>query len=233
MEGWLVAQSKKRAAAAIQRARQNSPFLHIWGQTITLFLLCLGGGYLLLNYYGSELQVLVGRMVFPQSDIPPLSPYSFTLDPAQPEVYYGEDVVLSVQVTGEAPPPQQIDLLLMTEGVPLQKLPAFRDRSGHQHWSRVLEHVTAPCAVAFATADGRARSRFVQVKINRSPRILSGSATITPLTYTGQSAWQVPLGGREIVVPDGDPLHVPLPVVPIFLAGLFFSRLLGVKRNCA
>lgn len=201
LAGWLAGQAEKQAIAAVRQARRHYPALRRWFYAGVWIV--LGSAIGLYAASSHAFLVLGERLLFPERDIPPLSPYTFIISPAQPETYYGDDLVLSVQIEcGEgAEAPTDIRMLLKMEGVPIQNLPAFRDSSGK--WVRVLEKVTSPCSIAFATADGRARSSFVPVRVNTRPRILSGKAVITPLPYTGEALREVQLGGSEIQVPDG------------------------------
>lgn len=204
---WLAQESCREAAEAVRRARRHAPAWRrwAWGMAYLLAAGCSLSG--LQAAFPYAFQILGQRLLFPARDIPPLSPYSFIWSPHAPEVPYGEDIALSVHVEG-GEPPQGMNLLLRLGNGHVQSLPAFRDRKGD--WRRVLEKVTAPCSIAFATADGRARSRFVPVKVNYSPRILGGQVTITPLPYTGKPPTQDRLGGKEILVPDGGSVAITL-----------------------
>lgn len=197
---WLVRNARLEAAEAVQRARRQAPALRRWAWGMAWLLASGAVAGVTWSAFPRSFHVLGQRLLFPSRDIPPLSPYSFAWQPYAPAVHYGEDLALSVHVAG-GEPPKGINLLLRFEGGLMQTLPAFRDREGN--WRRVLEKVTSPCSVAFATADGRARSRFIPVKVNHSPRILGGKATVIPLPYTGLEPRQVRLGGSEILVPEG------------------------------
>jgi len=207
LEGWLAQQARLQAADAVLQARRHFPALRRWAGGVLLLVAVGGAGWGLYAAFPQEACVLGQRLAMPYADIPPLSPYVFEVNPANPETYYGEDLALSARIGG-GPSPRAVNLLLKAEGMPLQTLPAFRNRSGE--WTRVLENVTAPCSVAFATADGRARSRFIPVRVSHSPRILSGVATVTPLPYTGKPPKQTKLGGSEILVPDGGSVAIEL-----------------------
>lgn len=204
---WLVQQAYGQAADAILRARRHAPALRRWAWGM-VWLLVAGGVLLGVQMAFPQAFLVLGqRLAYPARDIPPLSPYTFTWSPQSPSVPCGEDIALSVHVEG-GKPPQGMNLLLRLGNGHVQTLPAFRTRKGD--WCRVLEKVTAPCSIAFATADGRARSRFVPVTVNYNPRILDGQATITPLPYTGQPPTQSRLGGSEILVPDGGSVSIVL-----------------------
>lgn len=197
---WLLGKARFQASEAVQRARRHAPAWRRWAWGMVWLLIsgaAVGGMW---SAFPRPVLVLGQRLWFPSRDIPPLSPYVFRWQPYAPTVHYGEDLALRVHVAG-GEPPKGINLLLQFEGGLMQTLPAFRNREGD--WSRVLEKVTSPCSVAFATADGRARSRFIPVKVNHSPRILGGMATVIPLPYTGLGPKQVRLGGSEILVPEG------------------------------
>lgn len=197
---WLTGRALQQAAMAVRSAREHSPALRRW--MLALLVPVLAAGALIGLYCASPaaFSTLAARLLMPHEDVPPYSPYQFTLTPAEPQVHFGEDITLACRVAG-APAPAELNLLLRSEGMPVQALPVFVARDGS--YMRVLEHVTAPCEVAFATPDGRARSHFVPLKVNYSPRILSGRATVTPLPYTGEPPREHVLGGSEISVPDG------------------------------
>lgn len=200
LSGWLSEQARRQAAVAIRQARRHFPALRRW--LIALLVPALTGAAL-IGLYGAgpaAFNTLSARMLYPTEDVPPYSSWRFILSSTAPQVHYGEDLSLGCRVEGWDEP-EDICLLLRAEGVPVQVLPTFRSRDGS--YVRVLEKVTSPCEVAFAAADGRARSHFVPVTVNYSPRILSGTATVTPLPYTGEPERKLRLGGSEILVPDG------------------------------
>lgn len=197
---WLARQSAQDATEAVLQANTHHPALRRWGKGL---LWVLVAAFAVMGAHTASplaFNVLGGRLLTPNADIPPYSSLVFEITPAAPEVHYGEDLPLSCRISG-AENIGEVVMLLRAEGVPEQTLPIFCDNKGN--YTRVLEKVTSPCSVAFATADGRARSRFVPVRVNYSPRILSGSAIITPLSYTGEEPQKVTLGGSEIRVPDG------------------------------
>lgn len=197
---WLTHQALQEAADAVRRARSHSPALRRW--LFALLVPALAAGGLIGCYCASPVafSTLAARLLLPHEDVPPYSPYRFSMTLAQPQVHFGEDVALCCRVEG-APPPSELCVLLRAEGMPVQTLPVFVAQDGS--YVRVLENVTTPCEVAFATPDGRARSHFVPVTVNYSPRILSGRARVTPLPYTGEPPREYVLGGSEICVPDG------------------------------
>ena len=197
---WLTLQAQQQAAKAVRCARSHYPALRRYLVAVLVPTLIAAA---FIGLYSSSpviFTTLVARILQPHEDIPPYSPYRFSLLPTEPLVHFGEDITLSCHVEGAAPP-SELHLLLRATGVPLQSLPAFRTQDGS--FVRVLEKVTAPCEVAFATADGRARSHYVPVQVSYSPRILSGKALVTPLLYTGLGPTEYVLGGSEICVPDG------------------------------
>ncbi len=200
LAGWLAEQARAQAAEAGRCARSHSPALRRWFFALLIPALVCATFIGLYSAAPAAFCTLAARLLQPQEDVPPYSPYRFVLTPAQPRVHFGEDLPLSCRIEG-GPAPEEVNLLLRAEGMPVQVLPTFLAQDGRR--VRVLEKVTSPCEVAFATADGRARSRFVPVQVNYSPRILSGRATIVPLPYTGEAERAVTLGGSEVLVPDG------------------------------
>ncbi|MBQ8480768.1 MAG: hypothetical protein IJ503_10355 [Akkermansia sp.] len=197
---WLTEQAQQQAAKAVRRARGHYPALRRY--LIAVLVPTVAAAVFIGLYSVSPVifSTLAARLLQPHEDVPPYSPYRFSLLPTKPIVHFGEDISLSCRVEGDTPP-SELRLLLRADGVPLQVLPVFRAQDGS--FVRVLEKVTAPCEVAFATADGRARSHYVPVQVSYSPRILSGQAVVTPLPYTGLQPTEHVLGGSEIRVPDG------------------------------
>ncbi len=202
LSAWLAQSARDEAAQAVRRARRHHPMLRRAAGGLLAMLLTAGALGGLYAAWPEATLTLAHRLALPQDDVPPYSSIRFTLTPAAPRVHYGEDLPLAVSLSGEgAEAVEGVTLLLRVEGLPEQSLPAFRNRQGQ--WVRMLEKVVTPCRIAFATEDGRARTPFVPVELNYSPRILSGKALVSPLAYTGLPEREVVLGGSEIRVPDG------------------------------
>ncbi len=209
LTAWLAAQARAEAAQALARARSRWPMLKLSlrGLPFLLPVAALLAG--LCTAWPEAARTLSHRLAWPADDVPPYSTIRFGLTPAEPRVHYGEDLALAVALSGEgAEAVEGVSLLLRVEGLPEQSLPTFRNRQGQ--WVRVLEKVVTPCRIAFATADGRARTPFVPVELDYSPRILSGKAVVIPLAYTGLPERTVTLGGSEIRVPDGSTVRFTL-----------------------
>lgn len=204
---WLTEQAGQQAAEAVRLARRHSPALRRWFYAVLVPVLTAAVLLGLHSLAPQAVSTLAARLLYPGADVPPYSPYRFILTPNKPQVHYGEDLPLACRTEG-GETSVELCLLLRAEGMPIQVLPAFRALDGS--YVRVLEKVTAPCEVAFATTDGRARSHFVPVQVNYSPRILSGRASIVPLPYTGEKERQVTLGGSEVLVPDGGTVRFEL-----------------------
>ncbi len=209
MTAWLTERAYAEAAEAVRQARRRHPMLRRTARGLLTLLLAAAIPGACWLAAPEATRTLAHRLALPQDDVPPWSPLRFEFIPAAPVVHYGDDLTLAVRISGEgAESVEAVSLLLRAEGLPEQVLPAFRNRQGQ--WTRTLEKVVTPCRVAFATADGRARSRFVPVEIRHSPRILAGSVRVSPLPYTGRPEQQLMLGGSEIRVPDGSTLRFVL-----------------------
>ena len=143
---------------------------------------------------------LFRRTLLPELDTPPLSPYSFHISPDPADVSFGGELLLTADVSG-GKPPGTLRLLVRSETIGEQNLAAFRE--GERTWGRRLEYVTRPCRIAFATEDGRARSRWHAVTVNYRPRITGGGVALVPPPYTGKKAETRALSGRELTVPEG------------------------------
>ncbi len=200
LTGWLTMQAQQQAASAVRRARGHYPALRRYLVAVLVPTVTAAAFMGLYSASPVIFSTLAARLLQPYEDVPPYSPYRFSLQPTLPMVHFGENIAISCRVEGDTPP-SELQLLLRADGVPLQSLPAFRTQDGS--FVRVLEKLMAPCEVAFATADGRARSHFMPVQVSYSPRILSGHAVVTPLPYTGLQPTEHVLGGSEICVPDG------------------------------
>lgn len=228
LTGWLTMQAQQQAAKSVRRARGHFPALRRY---LVAVLVPAVAAAAFIGLYSSSpviFTTLAARLLQPHEDIPPYSPYRFSLLPTKPIVHFGEDITLSCRVEGDMPP-SELRLLLRAEGVPLQSLPAFRTQDGS--FVRVLEKVTAPCEVAFATVDGRARSHYVPVQVSYSPRILAGRAVITPLSYTGLPPTEHVLGGSEIRVPDGATVEFTLNCSSEIVGGSGFFTPVGETES--
>lgn len=205
---WLTEQSLRAASESLRRARRGGHPARrrlVWACG---YVMAVAGVLALLYGLAPRATETLGLRLFrPDLDTPPYSSYSFRVSPTDAAVLYGDDMTLSVSVSGE-PEPEELVLLLDTPGLPMQKLPAFRDRRGH--WVLELEKVTSPCRFAFSLPDGRARSRFVELRVIHQPRIVAAVATVRPPEYTGLPERRVSLGGSEISVPDGATLDFEL-----------------------
>lgn len=198
---WLLQQVVSDALEALDQSCDKRPFLkrlRACSMALIISVFAVMGVQTLAPH---AFNVLSSRILFPHDDIPPLSSYTFEPVPALPVVHYGEDVSLGCRISGDAAVSQDVVLLLKVDGVPLQVLPTFRNRDGV--YLRLLENVTADYELAFAFADGSARSQFYPLRVDRRPRVLSGVAVVTPMEYTGLPSTEYVLGGRELRVPDG------------------------------
>lgn len=205
---WLTEQSRGEASDSLRRARRRGH--PVWRRLAWAlgYAAAAAGALAVLHAAAPRATETLGLRLFcPAQDTPPYSPYSFSVSPTDAAVLYGDDITLSASVSG-GPEPEEIVLLLDTPGLPVQKLPAFRDQRGR--WVLELEKVTAPCRFAFALPDGRARSRFADLRVVHYPRIIAAGATVRPPAYTGLPEQHVSLGGSEITAPDGATLDFEL-----------------------
>ena len=207
LAAWLTTRAQQEALAAADSAAEHRPVLKRLGKG---GLWVLGSALVLIGLQVAcpvACKVLGLRLLSPYADVPPYSSYIFRITPEVLVVNYGEALEVACSIEGE-PPPAEVVLRLRAEGMPEQSLPTVCDAQGR--YSRVLENVTSPCAIAFYTADGRAGTPFVPVHVKRLPRILSGRAEIVPPAYTGIAPREVRLGGSEICVPDGGEVRFSL-----------------------
>lgn len=133
----------------------------------------------ILALQGGDAPALLGRVLLPHRDIPPVTPYRFQVFPEAPSVVYGETISLAVEVSG-APVRQQVWLRTRAHGVAHQA-PCFQESP--TRFVQKLENVQQELDICFGT--GRARSRWQRVSLLLQPRILTARATLTPPSYTG------------------------------------------------
>ncbi len=96
--------------------------------------------------------VLLARITQPWKDIPPYSPLQFVVDPASPEIFYGEDATVNVEISGgDVTQPVRF---LTRDGDAIYETVCFQD--GPNRFAQKLERVVKPTEFAFA--HGRARS---------------------------------------------------------------------------
>lgn len=160
----------------------------------------------LATIFPSATRTIAHRLLHPAADLPPWSPLDFRIDPAAPSVVYGGSLTISAEITGGDLAQPVECLVRSSRSSEIQRLPAFRESA--TRFSRTLEGVTDPIAIAFAC--GRARSAWLPVEILLQPKILAGQVTITPPAYTGLPASTTALDSNEISAPEGSTLALEL-----------------------
>ncbi len=150
--------------------------------------------------------VIGQRLLHPTQDLPPWSPFVFTVTPEAPAVVYGDDQLVQAEISG-APISGEVAFLIRdprTDAV--ERAPCFRESS--TTFARKLEKVTAPVDVAFAV--GRARSAWTRVDVRYQPRITGAQVKLTPPAYSRQPARSFALGADEIKGLPGTQVEVTL-----------------------
>lgn len=123
--------------------------------------------------------VIAPRIFQPWRDLPPYSPYRFAITPGQPEVLYGENTGITVEISGA---PIEGPVWFMTRD---QRGEVFRSlcfQEGPGKFSQNLEKVTQPVEVAFGI--GKARSEWRPVELLLQPKVALARATLTPPEYS-------------------------------------------------
>ncbi|MFD0895224.1 hypothetical protein KBB96_00300 [Luteolibacter ambystomatis] len=204
---FLAKRSLDEAASALARlpAKQALPWpwLRRAGGALCLVLI---GAAVFRSASPLPFATALDRMVHPDADIPPWSRLRFTLDPAQPSVLYGGDLLVTCTLDGDHID-KPVECLLRQPGSnEVLRLPAARESANR--FSRKLDAVTRPVEVAFAC--GKARSRWLPVEILLQPNVLAGALEITPPVYTGLPTNRGPLDSNEISVPEGSAVVLEL-----------------------
>lgn len=139
--------------------------------------------------------IIVGRLLHPASELPPYSPYTFTLAGENaPKVIYGKEASLAVDIEGP-PFTGEVTLLIRPAGGgETDRLPTFRETSTRH--TRKLEGVTAP--VNFAFAVGRGRSAWHRLEVIYQPRLESAEVELSPPAYSRLSGTRFSLGSEDL-----------------------------------
>ncbi len=139
--------------------------------------------------------IIAGRLFRPAIELPPYSPYTFTLAGENaPRVIYGKEASLAVEIEG---PPFTGDVTLLIRpagGREADRLPTFRETSTRH--TRKLEGVTAP--VDFAFAVGRARSAWHRLEVIYQPRLEGAEVELSPPAYSRLSGTRFSLGSEDL-----------------------------------
>lgn len=123
--------------------------------------------------------IVLERILHPSRDVPPFTGLVFNITPETPQITYGGDATINVEITGGAVK-SQVYFLARSGGTEYQTA-CFQE--GRGRFAQKLEKVVQPLEFAFAT--GRARSRWQKVDLLLQPRVAQAQVTITPPAYTG------------------------------------------------
>ena len=127
------------------------------------------------------------RTLTPWADEPPYSPYEFTVTPGDTQVLYAGTV--DVRSEFGKVKPEQLEMLVETEGAPAEVLPMFPEADGA--WRGQLRELTAPVRYTVRTRDGRTRA--FRVALIYTPEFEKVTFRVTPPAYTGLPAQEGPL----------------------------------------
>ena len=204
---FLTTRTLTAAAAALAALPSNKlihwRFLGLTLLALALPLLTIGA---LRLAQPAAFATISERLRHPGSDIPPYSPLVFTLDPTKPATVYGGELLISAEITGAALTQPVECLIRQPRSGAILRLPAFRESP--TRFSRKLDGLTEPIAIAFAS--GKARSTWHPVEILLEPNILSGLVRLTPPAYTGLAAAEFPLDTNEIAAIEGSTVTLEL-----------------------
>ncbi|MEX2580234.1 MAG: hypothetical protein WD342_14345 [Verrucomicrobiales bacterium] len=148
--------------------------------------------------------VLFARVLQPWIDIPPYSPLIFYVDPDRPEIFYGEDATVTVEITGgETSEPVRF---LARRGDEVFETVCFQD--GPNRFAQRLERVVQPTEFAFA--HGRARSRWHRIDLLLEPKVALASVTVTPPDYSGMPARTFLIGEEPLAALRGSRMKLSI-----------------------
>jgi len=148
----------------------------------------------------------LSRMVHPTADIPPWSRFRFVIQPENPAVIYGADLLVTCELHGDRIVDPVECLLRQPGSNTVLRLPVSRESA--TRFSRRLDAVTQPLEVAFAC--GKARSRWLPVEVLLQPNVLAAALRVTPPAYMELPATRGPVDTREISVPEGSEVVLEL-----------------------
>ncbi len=120
------------------------------------------------------------RILFPLRDIPPYSQLKFKINPDAPKVIYGDNIEISVEITGGKIASQVVFLSKDKLGN-RNRFNCFRE--GNSVYVQKLDKLTVPMQFCFKC--GRARSKWHQLSLLLQPRISIVQVRIIPPAYSG------------------------------------------------
>lgn len=218
LSSWLTKETQQKAIHQLAHFSWKKSGLHKMTMKLLaaplIFLVLLA---LITALFPQTTRHMAERILTPWRDVPPLSPYTFTIQDSPLEVIYGDDLLIRVKITGgeiNAP----VELLLKFADGSQQKFTAFRENK--DSWARRLEKITVSGEVAFSTQKGRARSRWQELSVKHEPKILAGTITATPPAYIKKPSITQPLSHGETSVIDGGMLEYKLETNCDLLSGV-------------
>jgi len=134
---------------------------------------------------------IMARIFTPARDVPPYSRYVFRIEPAVPEVVYGDNIEVKVEIGGPAPDSRV--WMLTRYGDERHRAACFQESD--RVFAQRMEKVVVPLEFCFKT--GKARSRWHSLDLRLQPRVAFARATITPPEYTRLPARDFYLGRAD------------------------------------
>ena len=207
LSDFLATRSREKAAAEISAlpAGKIIPWRSVRFAALALVIAALPIG-LLVVMQPEATSTVAQRLLRPSEDLPPWSKLRFKIEPSELAAVYGGELPLAVEITGDTPT-EAVELLVRRPGKSkIQRLPSFRE--SETRFSRTLDSLTEPVSIAFAS--GKARSHWHPVEILLQPKVLSGTFTVTPPTYTARPPISAPLDTNEINALEGSEVQLSL-----------------------
>lgn len=118
------------------------------------------------------------RFVRPFDDIPPYSATTFTVEPGDASVVFGNE--LTVRATPSGAPVDRVDLVIETPDAPAEVLPMFPESDGR--WRATIARVAEPGR--YFIRSHRARSCRFDIRLILVPQIGDVRVRIVPPDYT-------------------------------------------------
>ncbi|MBW3540917.1 MAG: hypothetical protein KY476_11655 [Planctomycetes bacterium] len=188
----LAVHRAEQLAAGIPRAQAVPvrPASRAWGWLIAALALTLALALAMPRLAATEWR----RFLQPFEDHPPYSLVTFTVEPGDATVLYGEG--LDIHATTSGPPVESLELVLGPSTAPgeradlaEQTLPMFAEPGGR--WRISLSNLTAD--TQYVVRSGQARSHRFQITVVTVPRFEDVRFRITPPAYTRLADYNGPL----------------------------------------
>ena len=182
LQQFLIAESVREAQEELASLPTNAAFPKAeLGRDAKRWALQLLAFAVVVTVFWSIASVVLPRITQPWRELPPYSPYKFAVTPETPEVIYGADAAVAVEISGAVVKPSQaVWFLTRSPSGVVHRTACFQEGPGQ--YAQRLEKVVQP--VEFCFAVGKARSAWRGIDLRLQPKIALAAATLTPPTYS-------------------------------------------------